>query len=554
MNNHCELCASKAYCKALAAYNITPPEGEPCFFINTGTAIVLNREFEGLGLIEGLENKELIETLLALAKSRLVLSNSLQTKDSYMQLESALDTVFASRIELWKTMINAARADRLFIDAELNYYQYRIEKGRQDLANLIHSSNEQDVLRALSAHDRKLKQRYDLQFDAPMIGHINRLIGNVLNARPTLMVGDKGIAKTQVAKFVASLYGEEPIVISVKGDMMSDELIGKIKHDKINGTFVFQEGLLLTAMRKGLPILLDEINFGDQAIIARLQDILLRKPHETVLVQEGDALSVQIEPGFVVFATANEASQRYRHREIIDPAIRDRFDIIMCTYPDLACDPLLDTSPSLIRLALSSCVDNEGIPSRYIDLEMLESFIRLAHVTQYLYSVPAQDVVLELKAGQLTSLVLEESQPLSTDCITPRTISRVIAECAQGNLPNARFDGALINRMIDSLDQAGSRRNVQLIQQAKVLLGLKNDFDSYPSSSFYRSLDVGAVASPDASSGIRPAVSYLTNSSESIGSFERYVDSLQTDTDFLFKGLSKKTREMLISTQLLDKY
>jgi hypothetical protein len=311
---------------------------------------------------------------------------------------------------------------------------------------------------------------YALQFDEKMIEDINKLVGNVMNSRPTLIVGDKGIAKTQVAKFVMSLFGSEPMVISVKGDMMSDELIGKIKHDKVQNTFVFKEGVLLRAMRLGTPVLLDEINFGDQAIIARLQDILLKRPGEKVFVQESGEEPIEVAPGFTVFATANEASTRYRHREILDPAIRDRFNIILRSYPDLDINPLTDTPASLLRIALSSAVDSWGLPSPHINLETLESLVKLAHATQFLYSVPGKEVTIQFSEDKVSSSVLEESEPLMTDCITPRTVSKLIADFAAGNLPGVSLDATLIKNLISSLDQAGATHNRELAEQIGLLL------------------------------------------------------------------------------------
>jgi hypothetical protein len=417
---------------------------------------------------------------------------------AYQRLRILYDEVFQARLALWQAMVGSAKVGRTFTDVELDYHQAAIDKASSELRRALINADKTAALRALTAHDRELKLRYQIQFDENMAADIDRLVGNAMNSRPTLVVGDKGIAKTQVAKLVASLYGLDPIVISVKGDMMSDELIGKLKHDKTQGTFVFSEGMLLKAMREGRPILLDEINFGDQAIIARLQDILLRRPGDTVYVQESGEEPIVIQPGFTVFATANEASQRYRHREILDPAIRDRFDIITRSYPDMDGSPLLDAPDQLLRLALSSAVDDNGCPSRHISLDVLEAFTRLVHVTQFLYSTPAKDVFLDLKDGQAATSVLEEEQPLMTDCITPRTLSGIVADCANGNLPGMRLDSDIIEATLKTLDQAGSSANRDLAEQARFLLDIDNGIGLDPIGEEDRSKDVFAGLSPAA--------------------------------------------------------
>lgn len=464
-----ESCPAFPYCKALESYGISLDDNQCFFLVKDGErriAETIQKKTES-----NPEHQKLVEALLAQAKEKLArydaMAEDLQTVEKLIEARKA---IFLARKTLWEAMVTANKRQRPFTDIELEYFDANIREAIQAYQEL--AANCSPVLRisAGCAYDRELKREYALQFDQGMVEDINRLVGNMLNSRPTLLVGDKGIAKTQVAKFVMGLYGEEPIVLSVKGDMMSDELIGKIKHDAARNTFVFQEGALLTAMRKGLPVLLDELNFGDQSIIARLQDILLKRPGETVSVQESGDESIKAAPGFIVLATANEASQRYRHRAILDPAIRDRFDIITRTYPDLAIDPLVETSRSLLRIALSSSVDAWGIPSDHIDTAVLEKYVRLAHATQYLYAVPGKNVSIKFEEDHIASSVLEESQPLMTDCITPRTLSKTVYDCSSGNLPGIELNEEYIDGILASLDQAGSTHNYQMAAHVSSLL------------------------------------------------------------------------------------
>ena len=378
---------------------------------------------------------------------------------------------FEAHLALWQAMVDAARAGREFTDVELNCYETDIRRARKDLRAARDNADPAIAERAQAAFDRALMRQFGLLFDREMLSDIDTLVGNAISARPTLLVGDKGIAKTQMAKFVMRLYGREPIIVSVKGDMMSDELVGRMVHDAERNTFVFEEGALPRAMRAGVPLLLDEINFGDQAIIARLQDILLKRPGETVFLQE-EGVELTVQPGFTVFATANEASSRYRHREILDPAIRDRFEIIERTYPDLDRDPIKRPSPSLMRLALCETVNADGVPSRHINRELLQALVHLATITQYLYAVPAKDAVIEIDGDRRASSVREDSQPLMTDCITPRALARSVQDSAGGNLPGRHLDLYLIDKLLRTLDQAGSHRNADIARQAALLAGV----------------------------------------------------------------------------------
>lgn len=468
------ICPAFSYCRALESYGVLTLTDE-CLFENSKGSWMVSLE-TARALVAATSHTLLAEALIkeaALERNRLAKTEATITNTE--PLISARKDIFAARMRLWRAMLEASRQQRPFTDVELSYFTTNIKAAQADYLQQAAKVPEELRLSAGCAYDKALKSQYSLQFDAPMIEDINRLVGNMLNTRPTLLVGDKGIAKTQVAKFVMGLTGADPIVLSVKGDMMSDELIGKLKHDAARNTFVFQEGVLLTAMREGLPVLLDELNFGDQAIIARLQDILLKQPGETVFIQESGEESIKVAPGFVVLATANEASQRYRHRAILDPAIRDRFDIIMRNYPDLDIDPLLETSSSLLRLALSSAVDSWGIPTKHIDLGVLEKFVRLAHVTQYLYAVPGKNINIRFEEDHIASSVLEESQPLMTDCITPRTLSKAVLDCAAGNLPGVSFNNNYITSVLAALDQAGSTHNASIAEHVSVLLDFEGD-------------------------------------------------------------------------------
>lgn len=383
------------------------------------------------------------------------------------QYEIELQTHF----DLWSAMVNAAKAGRSFTDVELECYTKNILRARKNLKAARINARDDIAERAQAVHDSATMKQYGLLFDREMIADIDTLVGNAISARPTLLVGDKGIAKTQMAKFVMKLYGDEPMIISVKGDMMSDELIGKMVHDAQRNTFVFDEGALPRAMRAGVPLLLDEINFGDQAIIARLQDILLKRPGEKVYLQE-EGVELTVAPGFTVFATANEASKRYQHREVLDPAIRDRFEILERTYPDLDRDPLKAPSPALMRLAMCEAVNSDGVFSRHIDRLLLNAFVHLATITQHLYAVPAKDAAISLADQDASSVVREDSNPIMTDCITPRALNRAVKDSAGGNLPGRHLDLFLIEKTLRTLDQAGSHHNADIAKQAAMLVGI----------------------------------------------------------------------------------
>ncbi|MCL1798227.1 MAG: AAA family ATPase [Eggerthellaceae bacterium] len=467
-------CPVLEYCRALQSYGYEPSEGHSCFFEWDGGSL---KPPAHLQLTDDPAD-DLARSLAQDAESRVVeLAACEGDTEKVLALKDCHKDLFNQRLKLWQAMVWATREGREFTDTELRHYEQRVREAQERLDAEESRADEAIRRRALGAYDSDQMDEHRLLFDEALIADIQRMVGNITNGRPTLVVGDKGIAKTEVAKFVMSLFKLPPKVISVKGDMMSDELIGKMKHDGARNTFVFQEGILLSAMRKGEPVLLDEINFGDQTIIARLQEILLRHAGDQVFIQENDGEAVEVAPGFTVFATANEASARYRHREVLDPAIRDRFDIIIRNYPDMDLDLFAHEPKTLGRLARASAIDGWGRTSAYIDEDVLEVFVRLSYITQYLYSTPAKDATLEFTEDHLKSVVKEDLQPLLTDCITPRLLVNTVSDCARGNLPDRRFDAACIDRLLQSLDQAGSKYNYDLMKQISLMLDIDLAFE-----------------------------------------------------------------------------
>lgn len=466
---------TRYYIPALQAYGIEVPKDESgCYRLYEEDGCVVpevRRQIIPLGE-KGLIPQKLMQDAVQQFLDYRQQENDIIAVSSFVALH---ERAFSAHMDMWKAMVGAAKAGRTFTDVELTCYEQAISRARKDLRAARDNAQPEIAERAQAVFDRQLMREHGLLFDREMLADIDTLVGNAISARPTLLVGDKGIAKTQMAKFVMRLYGTEPVIVSVKGDMMSDELVGKMVHDAARNTFVFEEGALPRAMRAGVPLLLDEINFGDQAIIARLQDILLKRPGETVYLQE-EGVELVVQPGFTVFATANEASKRYRHREILDPAIRDRFEIIERTYPDLDRDPLQAPSASLMRIALCEAVDADGVLSRHINRELLDALVHLATITQYLYAVPAKDAAIAIDGDSTGSIPREDADPMLTDCITPRALNRAVQDSAGGNLPGRHLDLYLIEKMLRTLDQAGSHRNAEIARQAALLAGI----DLYP--------------------------------------------------------------------------
>jgi MoxR-like ATPase len=463
-------CPVNNYCDALAGLGIVLQQaGGQCSASNVLSELSLRQDLAG-------DLAKKISSVLDLHKSdaeELPLIN---------RIADVYRAEFEARLELWRQMILAPKNGRTFTDVEYAYHSARIDAAKIRAAEAEKEGNQLQIVRARAIFDHFTLREYGLLFNAPMIQVVERLAANLTDGRPALLSGEKGIAKTRAARFVAGLSGE-PLIISGHGDMMSDVFTGKIEQDPQTGIFRHTLGKFVEAADSGRPVVLDEVNISDQTIVMRLQDYLLKRPGDIITVQESGHRSYSVKPGFVVFATANEVSPRYQGRNVLDPAFRDRFDVIKFEYPDVGSDanPLTAIPESLLRLALAHAVDERGAVSEHIDLAELETFARLAYVTEYLYSVPAKNVdpnvfkftvrAVANNANNAAGAFLDDQPPM-TDCITPRTLAEIVKHCAEGNKTMTIRDE--MRRAINALDQAaGSSANQELANRALMLLERK---------------------------------------------------------------------------------
>jgi len=456
-----EWCPVGHYCDALQDGGVSVPRPEGVCGAEDADFLRSLAQGEGLaarlagGIIEGLREWEADAEESALVE----------------KIARAYRAEFDARLERWRRMTAAARQGRRLTDLEYAFYTDTIQAAKLGIAEAEKDAPVERIVRARAVFDRFTVTEYGLLFDRQMLAVVEHLAANLADGTPALLTGDKGIAKTQAARFAAGLFSAAPLVISGHGDLMSDVFTGRMEQDPASGIFRHRLGAFVEAACEGRPVLLDEVNVSDQTIVMRLQDYLLTRPGGLLTVQESGQPAYQVKPGFAVFATANEASGRYRDRAPLDPAFRDRFDVIKLDYPDVDPqeDPLKHLPESLLRLALACCVDRTGAVSPHIDLGELETFARLSYVTEYLYSVPAKDAALPFTEAALAGSVFLDEEPAMTDCITPRALAAMVKRCSLGN--NGMTLRGEMRRAIAALDQAaGSRSNRDLAERALSLL------------------------------------------------------------------------------------
>eukprot|EP01054_Gregarina_sp_Poly1_P000367 Gregarina_sp_Poly_1__366@NODE_108_length_14049_cov_12_387284_g95_i0_p1_GENE_NODE_108_length_14049_cov_12_387284_g95_i0NODE_108_length_14049_cov_12_387284_g95_i0_p1_ORF_typecomplete_len4659_score761_60AAA_5/PF07728_14/4_2e10AAA_5/PF07728_14/5_5e13AAA_5/PF07728_14/2_5e35AAA_5/PF07728_14/2_3e09AAA_5/PF07728_14/7_1e22AAA_5/PF07728_14/6_4e32AAA_5/PF07728_14/2_3e14AAA_3/PF07726_11/0_0058AAA_3/PF07726_11/16AAA_3/PF07726_11/5_7e16AAA_3/PF07726_11/0_01AAA_3/PF07726_11/0_0047AAA_3/PF07726_11/4_9e13Dynein_ len=170
--------------------------------------------------------------------------------------------------------------------------------------------------------------------------------------------------------------------------------------------FEWQDGPLLRAMKEGRPLLVDEINLADDAIVERLNSVLESGRSFTVpeLAGKNEEGVIRASPGFRFFATMNPGGD-YGKREL-SKALRNRFFevfIPQMSFEDEDCcaivrqrlhEPLMamagDTTSTLatatvvdmMRWLEVHCVEAISLRSMISWIQSFWAFVRISFVNQ----------------------------------------------------------------------------------------------------------------------------------------------------------------------------
>jgi midasin len=111
--------------------------------------------------------------------------------------------------------------------------------------------------------------------------------------------------------------------------VVAERAIGDVASSSGGGPiFAFVEGALVTALREGHWILLDEINLAPAETLERLNGVLESRKGSVVLSERGDATPVYRHPRFRLFAAMNPATDVGKRD--LPPALKHRFAEVYC--------------------------------------------------------------------------------------------------------------------------------------------------------------------------------------------------------------------------------
>lgn len=138
---------------------------------------------------------------------------------------------------------------------------------------------------------------------------------------PVLIQGPTSAGKTSVVEYLAKRTGHRFVRINNHEHTDIQEYVGTYVSDPDSGKLIFQEGVLVRALRRGDWIVLDELNLAPTDVLEALNR-LLDDNRELLIPETGEV--VRPHPHFMLFATQNPPGL-YGGRKVLSRAFRNRF-------------------------------------------------------------------------------------------------------------------------------------------------------------------------------------------------------------------------------------
>jgi MoxR-like ATPase len=199
-----------------------------------------------------------------------------------------------------------------------------------------------DVIQLPTSRARSLQQHLDSLVPAKDPTYVPfgafRDIASIINSKifyPVFITGLSGNGKTVMVEQACAKLGRECIKVSITEETDEDDLLGG--NTLVDGNVIYREGPVLTAMRRGAVLILDEVDLNATKILC-LQSIMEGKPFFNKKTGE----TVYPIAGFNIFATANTKGRgsetgRFVGTKMMNEAFLERFPItVEQEYPGSA--------------------------------------------------------------------------------------------------------------------------------------------------------------------------------------------------------------------------
>lgn len=156
------------------------------------------------------------------------------------------------------------------------------------------------------------------------------IIDSINSKENILLSGGTGTGKTTSLLQIAAHIKQPTIRINLNGETRLSDLLGKVQ--VVDGATVFEYGVLPTAMKEGLWLILDEIDFAEASCLAILHPVLEDNP--VLVLKENAGEVIRPHPNFRIFATANsvgamgDRADSYDGTQKLNDAFIDRWQVV----------------------------------------------------------------------------------------------------------------------------------------------------------------------------------------------------------------------------------
>jgi len=275
--------------------------------------------------------------------------------------------------------------------------EYRSERGQYQLPNIGTKPKVQEpefevalAAQVLEFKQPKLIDDSDVSIPAKYPDYVPfgfyKDLANIIKSGsfyPVFVTGLSGNGKTLMVEQACASLQRECIRVNISIETDESDLLGG--PTLVNGNVVNRDGPVITAMKRGAVLLIDEVDRGSNKLMC-LQGILEGKPY----YNKKNGEMVYPKNGFNVIATANtkgRGSEEGRYlSQILDDAFLERFPItVEQEYPDIKTEkkilsPLIDDKEFVDHLVQWADIVRQSFDQGAVD-EII-STRRLVHIAK----------------------------------------------------------------------------------------------------------------------------------------------------------------------------
>ena len=275
--------------------------------------------------------------------------------------------------------------------------EYRAERGQYQLPNIGTKPKVQEpefevalAAQVLEFKQPKLVDDSDVSIPVKYPDYVPfgfyKDLTNIIKSNlfyPVFVTGLSGNGKTLMVEQVCATLNRECIRVNISIETDESDLLGG--PTLVNGNVVNRDGPVITAMKRGAILLIDEVDRGSNKLMC-LQGILEGKPY----YNKKNGELVYPKNGFNVIATANtkgQGSEEGRYlAQILDSAFLERFPItVEQEYPDVKTEkkilsPLIADSEFVDHLVQWADIVRQSFDQGAVD-EII-STRRLVHIAK----------------------------------------------------------------------------------------------------------------------------------------------------------------------------